>query len=257
MSRANDISLADGVVRIWFATPDIAAVSSAPELTQQLEILSLEEHARYSSFKFDIDRIHYLCAHSMLRQILSQFVGCNPQDLRFNCNPYGKPFLDRTHCPSAIEFNLTHTDGMVACALSRHPVGLDAERITRKIGLEIASSVLAEAELSDLERTPASERIHRLLEFWTLKEAFIKATGNGLSQPLDHFWFELITNREPRIHFLPGEPYHADLWRFAQLKEASPAHEMAIAAALPPGQKLSIRLKRFEWRARNHPQPED
>ena len=125
-------------------------------------------------------------------------------------------------------------------AVSNHPVGLDAEWSKREVDLGMAPLVLSGLELADLDRAPEARRAQRFLEYWTLKEAFIKATGRGLSQPLGRFWFHLRETQEPEINFARGEQYHAKLWRFAQPKELSPSHEIAVAVSLPPGQKRTL-----------------
>lgn len=140
---------------------------------------------------------------------------------------------------------LTHTHGLVACVVARHPVGIDAEWLGRKLDLRIASSVLAPQELHELSRWPLAQRHTRLLEYWTLKEAFIKATGKGISQPLKRFWFQLARPRKPAIAFAAGEPYQDDQWQFVQHNELSPEHLLAVAVKLPVHAMLRVEMRHW------------
>jgi 4'-phosphopantetheinyl transferase len=240
LSETSEKTLSVNLVQVWCARLNFAAAPSEFEEGKLLKMLSAEERQRYALFRFDIDRISYLLAHALQRLMIGRIVGCEPQELRFGRGPFGKPFLLAPRDRPSIEFSLTHAEGLVACAVSNHPVGLDAEWSKRELDLGMAPSVLSGLELADLDRTPEARRSQRFLEYWTLKEAFIKATGRGLSQPLGRFWFHLRETQEPKINFARGEQYHAKLWRFAQPKELSPSHEIAVAVSLPPGQKRTL-----------------
>ncbi|MDH3771598.1 MAG: 4'-phosphopantetheinyl transferase superfamily protein [Nitrospirota bacterium] len=113
--------------------------------------------------------------------------------------------------------------------MARHPVGIDAEWLGQKVDLGIASTVLAPYELHELSARPPAQRPRRFLEYWTLKEAFVKATGKGMSQPLDRFWFRLERVGKPTIGFAAGDSSHDDQWQFLQLNELSRGHLLAVA----------------------------
>jgi 4'-phosphopantetheinyl transferase len=251
MLENNDAAIATNVVHVCYAVHSPTMSVAERQLREHLEILSAEERRRHAAFRFDIDRIHYLIAHVLLRRTLSRYVGCKPRDLRFGRGRHGKPFLLAPRCSSPVEFNLTHTRGLVACAVSRHSVGLDAEWIEQRLDLQIAPSVLTTLELAELQQTPYAQRRQRLLEYWTMKEAFVKATGRGLYQALDRFWFQLEDGKKPTFNVAVGESYQADQWQFAQLKGVSPGHEMAVAVALPPEVKLTLDVRQFDLSSRS------
>jgi 4'-phosphopantetheinyl transferase len=92
------------------------------------------------------------------------------------------------------------------------PVGFDLERFDRRIELEIADRYFRPEEVSWLMGLPPSERPRGFLRLWTLKEALIKATGEGLSRELDSFWFDVFP---PRLHFVLGDEPE-EHWRFEQ-----------------------------------------
>ncbi len=231
-------------VHLWYAFPD----SCQPKYSiEQAHILSLEERERWQAFRFEADRHDYLVAHLLLRDSLCRYVGCLPQDLEFSQGPFGKPSLAEPRGSSPLEFSLTHTRGLVACVVARHPVGTDAESLDKTVDLELAPRVLAPAELDELSGQPPERRSARFLEYWTLKEAFVKATGKGLSQPLQQFWFQLDRAGEPTIDFAVGEPARGENWQFLQVNQLSPAHRLAVAVKLPGPTTLHLETRAWSW----------
>ena len=102
----------------------------------------------------------------------------------------GKPyFLD-----SSWHFSISHTKNHVFCALSRCPVGIDAEELTRKIDLRLAEKILSPAERAEFNASEDKKRA--LLTFWVLKEAAVKLTGDGLRGYPNHTAFTLS---DPRV----------------------------------------------------------
>ena len=97
----------------------------------------------------------------------------------------GKPdFLD---CPW--HFSLSHTSRHAFCALSRHPIGLDAEELDRRCSPRLAQRVLSPGELAQYAAAPDPGKA--LLSFWVLKEAQVKLTGEGLQGFPNHTDFTL------------------------------------------------------------------
>ncbi len=117
MLETNDTPIATNVVDVWYTSLSPTTVTTESQIRKHLETLCTLERQRYAAFRFDIDRIHYLFAHVLLRRTLSRYVGCHPGELRFGRGRYGKPFLLVPCHSEPIEFNLTHTRGLVACAL--------------------------------------------------------------------------------------------------------------------------------------------
>src|SRR5690606_33310169 len=90
-------------------------------------------------------------------------------------------------------FNLSHTDGLIACAVSRgREVGVDVEWLDRRGGdIDVADRFFSRYEVQALYAQPPERRRDRFFRYWTLKESYIKARGMGLALPLDRFSFEL------------------------------------------------------------------
>jgi 4'-phosphopantetheinyl transferase len=122
---------------------------------------------------------------------LSRYDSRPPGAWAFEEAPGGKPVL-AAHDASALSFNLSHTHGFVACAVTLGTeVGIDVENVDRNLRVqEIAERYFAPDELSDLAACPPDARAKRFFDFWTLKEAYLKAIGVGLSHPPNAIWDE-------------------------------------------------------------------
>ena len=150
-----------------------------------LQLLSADERRRCSWIFRDTDRRDYVVAHALLRAALSVHTLIRPHLLSFEKTAAGGPCLAGTHAEiGARSFSLSHTAGLVACVIAsdRHAPGIDVETIDRSLDVvELASHVCSADERARLRDCPAATRCTRFFELWTLKEAFLKAQGVGLS----------------------------------------------------------------------------
>jgi len=149
---------------------------------QRLSWLSTDELARYERLPA-LQRHEYLTARALCRATLSRYTGIDPPQWRFGKNPYGKPEIT---APSGLEslcFNLTHTDGLAICLVSRAgEVGVDAEETSRTVDVAlVARHFLSRHQQARLARLSPHERAARFFEQWVLKEAYVKAIGTGLA----------------------------------------------------------------------------
>ena len=161
----------------------------------------------------------------LVRTALSAATGIAPAALRFDRGEHGRPFTT-TPGTEGVCFNLTHTAGLVACAVSTEgEVGVDAERVApRSPGL--VKRFYHPTEVAYVAEAPANEQDHRTTAVWTLKEAVIKATGKGLAVPLPSFAVNPRT--EPPTMSVPPGDDPADryaLW----LQWPTPEHALALA----------------------------
>lgn len=212
-------------VQVWLARPE--PYSLAVLETRYLPLLSEEEQQRCRRFYFEHDRKHYLAAHAMLRLCLAQHLECTPQQVRMAQGANGKPELAGDSGTAPLRFNLSHTRGMVACAVTRsHACGIDVERIRAMPHMDgMAETVFSESEIDYLARHDAAARPLAFFTLWTLKEAYIKATGLGMSASLRHISLapEALLVRDGSR---PAQ--HAGAWLFDSWLPA-PGHALALA----------------------------
>jgi 4'-phosphopantetheinyl transferase len=193
-------------------------------------LLSVDERVRADRFKFERHRRQYIFAHAMLRLALSH-VASNvpPTDWSFADGRYGRPFVASPKISSALHFSLSHADGCVACVVSGHEtVGVDVETVSRRVApLSTALRFFAPEEVETLRGLPEPAAIERFFDYWTLKEAYLKARGFGLNLPLDAFAMQ-VSREAIEISFKPDIADDPQGWRF-QLLSPSPSHRLAIA----------------------------
>jgi 4'-phosphopantetheinyl transferase len=193
-------------------------------------MLSVEERERHLRFRFERDRQSYLCAHALTRGVLAQLLGAEPDELRFELGPHGRPEICWPDRRPRLRFNLSHTRGLVACGLSlEHDVGVDVEQLDRRVEIDqLAPSVFSLSERSELARLGTEQKRERFFQLWTLKEAYIKAVGTGLSTPLRAISVELGLAHAPRLHF--AEPLIDDGTRWLlHVRRIASAHMLAVA----------------------------
>jgi 4'-phosphopantetheinyl transferase len=174
-------------VHVW-----LASVSElADREPAHWHLLSDDERRRASRFHFARDRSQYVAAHGVLRELLARYVGADPAALHFGAGACGKPFLAGAAAGSGIEFNLAHSGDVVSIAVARgRPVGVDVERWSPDVEYEaLAEHVFSPAERAELRALPAERRQEGFFACWSRKEAYIKATGLGVSRGLD--WFDV------------------------------------------------------------------
>lgn len=129
------------------------------------------------------DKTRSLAAEGLLQTLLREHYGMTDAKLHRASN--GRPHLENSH----LHISLSHSDQMVACAVSEDPVGIDIEKI-RPMSLKICRHLCVEEEkaylLSDSGLTENDECqdpdvLHRLFEIWTAKEAYFKKQGTGIT----------------------------------------------------------------------------
>jgi 4'-phosphopantetheinyl transferase len=218
-----------------------------PEALQKLDayrsLMSADEHARMARFVFDRDRRAFLLTRALVRTTLSRYAPVAPAAWRFIANVHGRPeILDRPPGVPDLRFNISHTDGLIACAVTiGREVGVDVERTSRHVEHDIAGRFFAPAEVTDLRALPGDEQPRAFFDYWTLKEAYIKARGFGLALPLGDFAFKLNPPHPPAIAFEPALDDDPATWQFLQ-EWPTPEHRLALAIRRE-GDDLPVRIR--------------
>ncbi len=150
------------------------------------QALDAEELSRAERFHRAADRMRYIAAHALLRTALGAATGEPPAALTFARGSHGKPFLPAF---PALHFSLTHTAGLAAIALHSSPVGYDAEPMNRHVDEAVFTMLAREERAWLLGLKPGVIRKTAFIRLWVMKEAYLKATGLGLSLALNAFAF--------------------------------------------------------------------
>jgi 4'-phosphopantetheinyl transferase len=228
-------------VRVFYAWCDAL---DARAVERCLPLLSSEERARYLRFHFEHDRHSYLAAHALTRAVLAPLAGLPAPELQFEAAAHGRPELCQPAAGPRVRFNLSHTRGLVACAVAlEHAVGVDVEHVERRTDIDqLAPAVFSERERAELGALSGAEKRARFFQLWTLKEAYIKAVGKGLSLPLRSITTELPASEQPRLCFAaPLSDDGKDWW--LDVHAPRPSHMLAVALNVAPPVRAAIR----EW----------
>jgi 4'-phosphopantetheinyl transferase len=221
--------------------------SDSPDAWAQHEgyraLLSAEEHDRMARLVFERDRRRFLLTRALVRTMLSRYAAVAPADWSFIANVHGRPeIVDRPQGVPDLRFNLSHTDGLIACAVTiGREIGVDVEHIGRTLSHDVAGRFFAPNEVNALRALPADQRHRAFFDYWTLKEAYIKARGYGLALPLADFAFRLAPPAPPQITFEPSLEDDAATWQFHQ-EWPTPVHRLGLAVRRE-GADLPVRIR--------------
>jgi 4'-phosphopantetheinyl transferase len=230
----------DGVVTLWYTPFD--TVDCPRLLDRYRSLLDASEQRRERSFYFDRDREQHVIAHALLRTALTRASegAVAPEQWEFTRGRFGKPRVQGVGAPS-LSFNLTHTAGLAAVVVaSEGAVGVDAEKIdgSRSAASE-AVGLFAEQEAAGINACPPGERAARFLEYWTLKEARVKALGAGVTLPFDRPSFRFPTARSIELCGGEGSAARAGGCKFWQLRIRD---EFIVAVCVEPAGEKPLRL---------------
>jgi 4'-phosphopantetheinyl transferase len=210
-----------------------------PDHWDRLEgMLDETERAQAGRFQFERDRNSYVAAHALTRIMLSAHAPHPPWAWRFSIGGHGRPEIIRLPGIPPLRFNLSHTRGLVAAAVTLdNDVGIDVEVVdATRLTMNLASHYFSASEMDYLRRVPVDQRPEAMFAFWTLKEAYIKAVGLGLSLSLDAFSYEL----EPlSIRFSPPLDDNPASWLLRRLKPTSD-HALAFALRHPAPRTVRV-----------------
>lgn len=214
-------------VQIWRA--DLQAMAEAIDYYL---LLSPDEQARAHRFRFPKDRNRFVTARGILRSILSRYLAVPPQDLQFGYSPTGKPSLAYPKVEPPFCFNLSHSEQLALYAVARkREVGIDVEKICLEHDCEgIAERFFAASEQAALNQLSSERRHQGFFNGWTRKEAFLKATGQGLTIPLDQLVVSLTPNVPAQILHTDWNPAEVSRWSIQAL-EAGVGYAAAVVAA--------------------------
>ncbi len=233
------VELATTEVHVWSAFLDLPA----SELERIKVKLSVDERERAGRFRFPAHAQRFIARRAVLREILGSYVGQEPGSLRFHQGKNGKPTLVWSEQDSAIRFSVSHSGPLGLFAVSwREHMGVDVERIRQlpDIG-ELACRFFTEREYKEYQSLPVSDRVEGFFTCWTRKEAYLKATGEGLYREPDSFEVSLVPGHRPRMCSIDGDDNAAKRWTLFHLVP-SPGFAGALAI-----QTDRLKLQCWHW----------
>jgi 4'-phosphopantetheinyl transferase len=224
------LSLAPEEIHLWLA--DYEEINEGWLHSAYRKLLSATERQQERRFYFARDQGRYLVTRALVRTVLSRYVTVNPKEWVFSTTTYGRPEIVNAQARSeCLSFSISHTHSIIILAVTkRRAVGVDIENVrSRKIEIEVADRCFAPEEVAALAAVSSPEQQHRFFEYWTFKEAYIKARGMGLFLPLNRFSFRYPSDRTVEIAIHPKLNDDAGRWQFWQFRPA-PEYLMAICA---------------------------
>ena len=233
------LTLAQGEIHLWLASLQ----PPAAQLQQLWSTLSEAEQARAERFHFEKDRRRFIVARGALRSLLGRYLGQPPRQIEFRYGPQGKPALIDPALEAGLHFNLSHSHELALVAVVCQPeIGVDIEHIRPLADLDaLARRTFSSHENQALQALPPELRLEGFYNCWTRKEAYIKADGAGLSQPLDQFDVSLAPGRPAQLLRIDGPEKAAASWFLHGLQPA-PDYVAALAIeAAPP------RIVHWRW----------
>jgi 4'-phosphopantetheinyl transferase len=228
------LPLPEDEVQLWRI--DLEAIGSDESRWQLL--LSTDELSRASRFHFSRDRQRFVASRALLRTILASYLSTDAKGLTFSYSKKEKPSLGPAHVDSGVTFNVSHSGGIALLAFARRrEVGVDIEQVRRDSDLEaIARRFFSNLEQEQLAALPSEEKVEAFFRCWTRKEAYIKATGDGLSLPLSQFDVSLRARETNALLATRPDSSEAGRW----LLEEVPGGPGYIAALCVHGQDWTL-----------------
>jgi len=199
-------------VHVW--QTDVCNSTVYPKDIQK--VLSPVELERVNKFRVPKDQAHFIFRHYKLRVILSLYCGCQPQNLIFRYNSFGKPFIDMPEF-NEVRFNMSFSGNLMILGISRqNNIGCDIEEV-REIDDQrnIANENFSTQEIQILNHS--NDEIGTFFKIWTRKEALIKAIGKGMFYPLKSFTVNMDPLGGPEHLLIIDNTDESKLWRTTPL----------------------------------------
>lgn len=225
-------------IHIWHASLDVPVAT----FNSLSKTLSPDEQQRAERFYFERDRRYFIICRGILRSILGSYLGFEAGKLQFYYGENGKPALISQSCYETIRFNLSHSNGEALFAFTLNSeVGIDIEKIRFIPDMDqIAKRFFSGREYELFSSLPARNKKEAFFTCWTQKEAFLKATGDGLTRPLDSFMVAFATGEAAISLSIYGDKIDTPQWSFHRFTP-KPGY---IAAFVTEGSK---RMLLREW----------
>jgi 4'-phosphopantetheinyl transferase len=212
------------------------------------ETLSPDELARMSRLRSAQARVRFAAARSAIRAILGRYLDLPPEQICFTYDRNGKPALAGAQADSLLRFNLSHSQDVALVAVTRgREVGVDVERVRAEFaGLPIAKHFFSPSELAALQTLSPVMRTEAFFRYWTRKEAFLKALGEGLTRAPQLFTVSLRSDEPVAWHDDSADSRPFLGWSLTELAPDSRWLPGYVAALAVEGPIPAIQYRRYE-----------
>ena len=189
------------------------------------------ELSRAAGFHHAADRDRFLLSHGLVRVLAAHYLDRPAAALAFDIGASGKPHMAAADA-GRLAFNLSHSGDLILLAFARSGhVGVDVECWSAGLGdaerARIATSVFSAGERAALAQVPSVQRRAAFYSVWTRKEAYLKATGAGMTRGLDHF--DVSVHPEPAcLRSDTSREHGVAVWRIFDLL-LEPGYSAALA----------------------------
>jgi len=190
-------ALSIGEVHVW-----VISLNDAHYTTDRfLPILSQEERTRAESLYLESDRVCFIRAHGIVRQILASYSDVAASSLKFRANRFGKPFLVTDSGAPNIQFSVSHSGEFCLLALRLDcPVGIDLEKLRNVPDIKrISDRYFTSSEAGFLSTLCGQPQRNAFFALWTHKEAMVKGLGLSLAANLRQIEFDFNSSHRPRL----------------------------------------------------------
>ena len=166
-------------VHVWCANLDFPAA----QLWRLARTLSADEQRRAERFYFERDRRRFIASHGVLRTILASYLDTSPAHLQFSVGRHGKPALRDAYPGPPLCFNMSHSHNTALYAItSNRAIGVDIEHCHPLPDMaQLAQRFFFPSEYAALCSLAPALQTAYFFAVWTCKEAYLKATGEGLT----------------------------------------------------------------------------
>ena len=224
-SPPTNLVLSEDDVHIWRADLNLPTW----RLQQLAQTLSSDEQQRADRFYFERDRKHFIAGRGLLRTIIGRYLDLEPSQLQFSYSSRGKPALVNTNIEGTLCFNLSHSNGLALYAVTRSRlIGIDLEHVRPMPDAEkLAKRFFSPHEHAAIGSLLPDQQQEAFFNAWTRKEAYLKATGDGLAG-LEQVEVSLTPGEPAALLSIQGDRTAPSRWSLYQLTPA-PGYVAALA----------------------------
>ena len=213
-------------VHVWLASLE----TNEEQRRMFRNALSSEETERACRFRFEKDRESFIATRGILKTLLAGYLNMAAGKVMLAYGPHGKPELSAEACSRPVRFNVSHSRGFALFAFALYcDIGVDIEFRRQDIAADhIAERFFSPGEKAYLEKLPPGMKERGFFTCWVRKEAFLKATGRGLSYGIDRVEVSMDPESPASLVSVGGSEGDAALWSLHDLPVA-PGYAAALA----------------------------